>query len=114
MPRACKRCGQCCSKFYLHIKFSKEDKTVDDLFQNSFKNVRDGHILSKMVLPIEPHPDGKGWFCTCKNYIAPMRSNGNKAQCKIHSTRPRMCRDFPYGRAGQYPGCGYKGRKKSD
>lgn len=34
--------------------------------------------------------------------------------CGIYKIRPKMCRDYPYGRKCQYPGCRHTNRKRRE
>jgi Fe-S-cluster containining protein len=58
-----------------------------------------------------------------------INSNGNKIEKKIHwykcvhfdgkncgiyPFRPRMCREYPYGKRCQYEGCAFKNKKPKD
>ena len=48
--------------------------------------------------------DGGHWY-RCKN----LRDDGN---CGIYSQRPRMCRDYPYGRACGFVACTWTAARK--
>lgn len=70
----------------------------------------DCEIIAQMVRPIDP-PEGKtntfpsgdkAYWYTCKHLL-------ENNDCEIYDNRPRMCKDYPYGKKCHYEGCTYTG-----
>lgn len=116
MDNEIKRCtGHCCEMFFLpftprqlkKLKKLKRKKRMHPYLKgnhviNSRHNYEDMDTIMNMVIPISPSREklnshigesaskNGNWY-TCKNFDKETRN------CKIYNTRPRMCRDFPYG-----------------
>lgn len=41
----------------------------------------------------------RGYYYTCRHY------NRKTGDCMAYDRRPKMCREYPYGRGCEYPGC---------
>ncbi len=83
------RCsGHCCRSFAIPF-------TLEDLLEKQAE-IQDGSMIADMVIDL-----GNRRF-TCRHLV---RDSGD---CSVYDTRPRMCRDYPYGGTCQYPGCTLK------
>lgn len=105
------RCsGDCCREFTLTGFGATPEAIVDTIRAKS----QDGAVIADMVVPLraivpgtvlpdgttcETEPPGGGWVFTCRHFDD---ASGN---CGIYASRPRMCRNFPYGRACEHPSC---------
>lgn len=95
-----RRCrGHCCRRFYL--PFTPEDLVETARAAWRGESGRDGWSafaeLIHMVIPLGPAEQG-GWY-TCA-YHDPVSGN-----CLIYAHRPRICAEYPYGRACGYGRC---------
>lgn len=116
MDNEIKRCnGHCCEIFFLpftpkqlgSVRKLKKKKGMNISIKgnkaiNSRSGFQDIQIVAEMVISISPSREkleshigesaGKNgnWY-TCRNFDKETRN------CKIYDSRPRMCRDFPYG-----------------
>lgn len=80
------RCtGHCCKAFEVPLSLI--------LTQS---NIQDGHQIRDMIIPLEETRDGF-WLCGCWYF--------DGKDCTIYETRPRMCRNYPYGRPCNFDGC---------
>jgi Fe-S-cluster containining protein len=73
------------------------------------ETARDAAFILDMLLPFygpienDPLPDGRDkrtYGYTCKHF--------DGADCTQYADRPKMCRDYPYGRSCGKPGCTYE------
>lgn len=83
------RCtGHCCARFYVSV----------DALTDPDRLVEDGEYIADMLVPLEVPVDAtKQWACTCRHF--------DGANCRAYDSRPRMCRNYPYGGPCAYPGC---------
>lgn len=89
MSRKDTRCtGHCCKRFTLPYD---PDELVDKK-----AIIRDGEQISGMAVHLESNDQGH--FYTCLN----LQPGGD---CGVYEARPRMCRNFPYGKACPFPDC---------
>jgi Fe-S-cluster containining protein len=98
------RCsGHCCREFTL----TGIGETPEAIRAWLVARAEDGEQIADMVVPlraidvgvlapdgriVEEKPVGGVWIFTCRHYDAGTNN------CLIYASRPRMCRDFPYGR----------------
>lgn len=82
--------GNCCEDMRIG-----EGKTRADLEKNENWPEKDQVLEMLVEVP------GRDDLFNCKNFDTTTRL------CTIYETRPRMCRDFPYGKPCDR-GCGYK------
>lgn len=59
-------------------------------------------MLADMLLPLGTEIDGDG---TTRFYFTCRHLDQGSGDCKIYELRPRMCRDYPYGKACIVEGC---------
>ena len=62
-------------------------------------------------LRMKPGHDGKG--STQAHYYRCVHHNRKTGNCEIYAMRPRMCREYPYGRECGFVGCTWKGAKEA-
>lgn len=106
------RCtGHCCQRFTLPLSPDEIRENYDawraQKSEDSNKRVplEDIWLLAPMVRYLgflhsdsngDPSPEGRHWY-RCVHL-----QDGN---CSIYEHRPRMCREYPYGKACKYHGC---------
>lgn len=117
------RCtGKCCEMFHLphsplrikaHARAITNKSGTAYVYENGKRTrvnqLQDGEMITSMVEFIESmpkdadKPDGDMiyWY-SCKNWDA------KSGDCTVYETRPRMCRQYPYGKACAYDGCTWK------
>jgi len=102
------RCtGHCCRHFFL-------DYTIEDLqaMLDPSKDVRrceDCEIIARMVIPAEVPDHLKGEKGCEPEYCFTCRHLLPNNDCLIYHARPKMCRNYPYGKNCKYPRCTYTG-----
>lgn len=86
------RCtGHCCRRFSVDL----------DALTDPKRNVVDGNYLRDMlVLLDEPPRDAARYLMACRHF--------DGRDCTAYSSRPRMCRDYPYGRPCKYDDCTFR------
>lgn len=100
----CKKCGKCCNPIRL-----REEITSDLIPDSAPKGwmQKHWHLLKK---------EGNTYFYYCDFY-----DEKKTHLCKIHKTKPDICKDYPY--MEEYPddyqkytleGCGYRTSKKKE
>lgn len=99
------RCtGHCCEMFTL--PFGPDELTARCASED--RKLVDGEIIRDMVVylgPTDKHPgDGTPlgrtvYLYTCRHF------DRERHDCRIYETRPRMCREYPYGKRCLYPAC---------
>lgn len=82
------RCtGHCCLRFYL--PYVGAEAVAAAVLEH---NIIDGAFIVDMILPIEGPLDeynSQGLF-TCRHF--------DGIDCTVYESRPKMCKDYPYGR----------------
>ena len=95
---SCKRCGECCSHFYL--KYAPDELLAEYKLWMALKRPKDGyitdiHLVAPMVRLIRVRKDGQ-YVYRCAHL---QWDEHGRAICGIWKIRPRLCRDFPkYGK----------------
>lgn len=111
MPRACKRCGVCCLRFYLDSSrraiLRSFRQVKDKTWKRDYRFMLDNFVWIKR--------DGNRWLVVCRA-LEPDYKKGRHF-CSKYKDRPHPCRNYPEGRSGKEANyfswdCGYKGRKK--
>lgn len=100
----------CCRKFVL--PFTPEELQEEARLEREERTRfgKDILIVAEMAIPLDrpefcmdgvtPVDDAMARrFYTCKNF------NTETNDCGIYETRPRMCRDYPYGDSCRVQGC---------
>lgn len=96
---SCKRCGQCCERFYLAYAprtlwadFNRwKAGTKKAKYGSGYRH--DIHIIAPMVRLVEkPKKRGGRYVYRC---VHVSHDKKGKATCGIHQCRPWMCRMFP-------------------
>lgn len=104
----CNRCGECCQRFSLGGLSPLE--LAGEWYRDPPGSI-DVSIWFGNLVPTQ-HSDGV-WTYAC-SFFRPAEGR-RKAACIIHSRRPSVCRDFPYGEpAVHYPHCAWNVRLRSD
>ncbi len=89
-----KRCsGHCCKDFPLPV-------SIDDL-KDPNRTIEDSEKIADMLILLREseYADGrKQYRYTCKH----LTSGGD---CTIHNEKPKMCRDYPYGKPCEHKDC---------
>jgi Fe-S-cluster containining protein len=86
--------GNCCSEFYLPFDKEAIALITDAPGETEIAYIKDMVIhLTDFVNPVN---GDKGGLYTCKHW------NSVTKLCKEYEKRPRMCRDYPYGKKCQY------------
>ena len=109
----CKKCGQCCLRF--HINMSKQKLQAALRKAKKEKNteqVLEWSRLLKIIVWIRPDSNESSWTATCK--VLEFNTKTGKYFCGEYEKRPEMCKQYPYGRNSEYPGCGYNVSKKGE
>lgn len=85
------RCsGHCCSAFRLPF--------APDELRERAAGIADGAFIADMVIPLGPPADDLGGYrYSCRHLVG--------GDCAVYDARPRMCRDYPYGRRCVERGC---------
>lgn len=79
------------------------DKTKD------ISRCEDYEIIARMVIPAEVPDKLKGEEGCDPEYCFTCRHLLPNNDCLIYTARPRMCRNYPYGKKCRYPECTYTG-----
>ena len=115
--------GDCCRRFTLPLSPEEIAENYRAWRQHELKGRRGkdhfGHRLVDEIWLIAPMlryigesdvaTDGKK-LNSKFHWYACVHFDGK--DCGIYGIRPKMCRDYPYGRKCQYPGCKYTNRKR--
>ncbi len=98
------RCtGQCCRAFFLPYSPEALDALAARQPDEETLQVH-GMVVHLGLFDVNPAGGLNPVPChyyTCKHFDEP---SGN---CGIYETRPKMCRDFPYGKPCPFPDCGW-------
>jgi len=98
------RCtGHCCRRFTVSAPLEEIQRRRNaDVCPPGETWIQDGDKLAEMLIPLETttREDGSTayWF-TCKHHDA------TSGDCTDYENRPRMCREYPYGRDCLYDEC---------
>lgn len=94
---SCRQCGQCCRKLgWLHVR--ADDETLD------WVRAHDPDIKT------EPDEDEPGFYWVmlpypCKQLVD---LGDGKYGCKLHDSKPEICKKYPELTDEIKPGCGYE------
>lgn len=98
--------GRCCQNFVIG---SHTPERIGELYLNakaceaagvSVPSDRDIIFVAEMVIRIDEDDEWRARY-TCKHFV---EATG---LCGVYDQRPKMCREFPYGKVCDY-GCGYQ------
>ena len=89
-PAAGRCTGHCCRGFTLDLDYVTDPEA----------SFQDDAFIRDMLVPIEPDlDDGRehAWKFDCRHH--------DGRNCTRYADRPKMCRDYPYGKACGRAGC---------
>lgn len=90
------RCtGHCCRSFPLNHTIEQLRAYAAD---TSKGNASEAGQIADMLIPLGARDDGREMF-TCRHH------DTETGDCRIYEDRPRMCRDYPYGRSCEHSEC---------
>lgn len=94
------RCtGHCCRRFNLPAPLDEIVRRRNpDVCPPGEKHIEDGDKLAEMLIPLDDQGPVNYWF-TCKHH------DPVSGDCTNYENRPRMCREYPYGRDCEYDDC---------
>jgi len=108
------RCsGHCCRRFAFPLSPSEVERVAADPdgvitldTGESHPPIFDAAYMADMLIDPqlrETTPDGRPlaepeWYYTCRHLV-------DGRDCGAYEQRPRMCREYPYGRPCMYSGC---------
>lgn len=97
--------GRCCQNFVINLKPEDIGRQYLDARARAAAGVpyetdRDIIFIAEMVIRIDEDDETYARY-TCRHFV---EATG---LCGAYNERPRMCRDYPYGRLCEH-GCGYK------
>jgi len=102
------RCtGHCCKHFFIPFTYQELQDMLDDT--KDIRRCKDYEIIARMVIPTEVPDHLKGQEDADPEHCFTCRHLRENNDCAIYEQRPRMCREYPYGRQCRYPGCTYTG-----
>lgn len=95
----CTRCGDCCKSMYVDRDIHTQAAAIHAGTGTLSGATREETLaeldtLEDMLVQIGSFPDGSPRY-RCRHF---RRDADGLGVCGIYAERPRMCRDFPYGR----------------
>lgn len=91
-----RRCtGHCCRRFPLSHTLEQLRAYAAD---TSKANASEAAKILDMLISLDVREDGREMY-TCRHH------DTETGDCRIYEDRPRMCRDYPYGKSCEHGEC---------